>query len=89
MTNTYELTINNTDNTSKVTLTTTYPEEVMRLLQLSGQAAPMPEPQDVQAPAMHMPNCGCDTCAPDAKRREMNRDLSVLFSSKIQRLIEQ
>lgn len=66
MTNTYELTINNTDNTSKVTLTTTYPEEVMRLLQLSGQAAPMPEPQDVQAPAMHMPNCGCDTCAPDA-----------------------
>jgi hypothetical protein len=62
--NTYELTINNPDTTSQLRLTTAYPEEVMRLLQLSGQSAHVPEP--VQAPAMHMPDCGCDTCAPDA-----------------------
>lgn len=59
--NTYALTINNADNTSQLTLTTTYPEEVMRLLQLSGQAATLPEPVP-----MHMPDCGCDTCASEA-----------------------
>ena len=58
--NTYELTINNPDKTSQLRLTTAYPEEVMRLLQLSGQAAPMQEPEP-----MHMPDCGCDTCASD------------------------
>ena len=52
--NTYELTINNPDRTSQLRLTTAYPEEVMRLLQLSGQAAQMPEPVMVE------PDCGCD-----------------------------
>lgn len=61
--NTYELTINNTDSTSKVTLTTAYPDEVIRLLQLSGQSAALPEPVPTSA-AVHMPDCGCDTCAP-------------------------
>jgi hypothetical protein len=56
--NTYELTINNTNNTSQLRLTTQYPEEVLRLLQLSGQAPQRHEPEVV-----HMePACGCGTC---------------------------
>ena len=55
--NTYELTINNTDNTSQLRLTTAYPEEVMRLLQLSGQAHAMSEPEQISAP-----DCGCGVC---------------------------
>ncbi len=54
--NTYELTINNPDSTSQLRLTTAYPEEVVRLLQLSGQAAQMAEPE----PVMMEPDCGCD-----------------------------
>ena len=65
--NTYELTINNTDSTSKVTLTTTYPEEVMRLLQLSGQAVTEPEPVNVPVDVpVHMPDCDCNTCQASA-----------------------
>ena len=56
--NTYELTINNPDSTSQLRLTTAYPEEVMRLLQLSGQAVQMAEPE----PVMVEPDCGCGTC---------------------------
>ena len=63
MTNTYELTINNADNSSQLRLTTAYPEEVMRLLQLSGQAVPTPHTVDVP---MHIPDCACDTCESDA-----------------------
>jgi hypothetical protein len=55
--NTYEINITNQDNRSQLKLTTNYPEEVMRLLQLSGQSAAQPELPD--AP---MPSCGCGTC---------------------------
>jgi len=61
MTNTYELTINNSVNNSQLTLTTAYPDEILRLLQLSGQAGPAPEPA-----VMHMPDCACDTQEPAA-----------------------
>lgn len=63
--NTYELTINNPDNTSQLTLTTAWPEEVIRLLQLSGQPVQMPEPQ---AP---MP---CDVCASDVMEQQAEHD---------------
>lgn len=70
MTNTYELTINNTDNTSQLTLTTAYPEEVMRLLQLSGQHTQTPDTLPVQ-----MPSCGCDSSEPsDVAMMEQQAD---------------
>lgn len=71
MTNTYALTINNADNSSQLTLTTTYPEEVMRLLQLSGQQVHMPEPV---AEPVHMPDCACDTCQSAMMEQQADHD---------------
>lgn len=65
--NTYELTINNAEQTSQLKLTTAYPEEVVRLLQLSGQAATLPEP-----PAPE-PDCGCDL-APQVMEQQAEHD---------------
>jgi hypothetical protein len=58
--NTYELTVNG-DQGSKLHLTTAYPNEIMRLLQLSGMAAQDPV-VDVQPVVMEPTDtdCGCE-----------------------------
>jgi hypothetical protein len=68
--NTYELHINS-DAGSELTLTTTYPEEIVRLLQLSGQPPVTVTPVAVAPPA---PDCGCDAADVPVMEQQAEHD---------------